>query len=487
MEDPTAPGKSSSPMTYRRIVLMLFLILLTGLTTALHVQAQTTSLSNLQYSNQAVLQNGVAQATVNFAVGYSGLPSGDSLVFGIADASTSNYTTGSATSTPDPCASLSGTKYGNSAACVLENLPSSGSESGTFLLSFTSPREYNLIAFVDMVDKSHNTISGSVSKQDFTISVTPQSTSTVQAVTTSSSGVSTTTMLVFGVFGCIILVGAVALSLSIRSLKKKKTQPTVASTTHSQSAQPKPAVVLQARPQQTPQAQRVQLETQPTPIGVLSTGYGELDRLLLGGLPEGYGVLLLSPPCDERDLLIRKIIGSALSASTPTFYVSSDPGRIQDLVGRYWKDFYALSPQADRILSPPANLFKIPGVENLSDLNISLTKHIEMHSAEGKTHRLIIIDFLTDILLYHKALTTRKWLSDFLARRRAEGFTILANLNPLVASKEETEALIDVFDGVIEIYEKELRERTRRFLVVKKMYSRKYSESELMLDRDKLY
>jgi KaiC/GvpD/RAD55 family RecA-like ATPase len=64
---------------------------------------------------------------------------------------------------------------------------------------------------------------------------------------------------------------------------------------------------------------------------------------------------------------------------------------------------------------------------------------------------------------------------------------VLAFLNPLVASKQETQTVIDLFDGVIEIYEKELRERSRRFLVIKKMYGQEYSESELMLDKDKLF
>ena len=84
-------------------------------------------------------------------------------------------------------------------------------------------------------------------------------------------------------------------------------------------------------------------------------------------------------------------------------------------------------------------------------------------------------------------MTARKWFSDFVARRKVEGFTVLAFLNPLVASAEETQTLIDLFDGVIEIYEKELRERSRRFLVIKRMYGQRYSESELMLDKDKLF
>jgi KaiC/GvpD/RAD55 family RecA-like ATPase len=274
--------------------------------------------------------------------------------------------------------------------------------------------------------------------------------------------------------GLVVLVVAVAVLGSVAVFMKKRKPPLTKPGVAAQQAR----VVEEGRP----------LPAQPAALAKeLSTGYGDLDRLLAGGLPESFGVMIVSPPCDERDLLQRKIIDSALSSGRPTFYVSSDPGRTQDLVGRYWKDFYALSPQADKIPSPPANLYKLPGIENLSDLNISFTRIMETHLKDPRANGLIILDILTDILLYHKALTTRKWLSDFLARRKAQGFTTLAFLNPLIASKEETQTVVDVFDGVIEIYEKALAERSRRFLVIRKMYGRRYSDSELMLDKDKLF
>ena len=101
--------------------------------------------------------------------------------------------------------------------------------------------------------------------------------------------------------------------------------------------------------------------------------------------------------------------------------------------------------------------------------------------------KILIIDLLSDVLLEHEALTTYTWLDEFIARRKSEGFTILATLNPLTSSPQESQTIIALFDGIIDIYEKELRERSRRFLAVKKMYKRKYMETELMLDKDKLF
>jgi KaiC/GvpD/RAD55 family RecA-like ATPase len=220
----------------------------------------------------------------------------------------------------------------------------------------------------------------------------------------------------------------------------------------------------------------------------LSTGYPDLDGTLAGGIPEGYAVVLVSPSYDERDLLLRKIIDSAISSGRPAFYISSDIENTQDLLARYEHGFYAFSPQAARIEPKPPNLYQLPSIDNLSDHTLSLSLAIrDARAKETAGKMLLILDTLSDVILRHKGVTTRRWLTDFVGKRKTEGFTIVATLNPLSISKEELQTVIDLFDGVIEIFEKELKERSRRFVVVKKMHGKKYSESELMLDKDKLF
>lgn len=232
-----------------------------------------------------------------------------------------------------------------------------------------------------------------------------------------------------------------------------------------------------------PLVMRPGLSSQPG----ISTGYSELDQLLAGGLPEGYSILLLSATWDERDLLLRRIIKSCVSTSKPVFYLSNDMNTIQDLVRAYPKDFYAFSDQADKIKSEHGNLFKIPGIGNLSEFSISLGVALRDAHVALETSKVLVLDTVSDMLLRHKSLTTLRWLSDFVAKRKTEKFTILATLNPLIAAKEETQPIIDLFDGVIQIYEKELAERARRFIVIKKMRGRRYVETDLMLDRNKLF
>jgi len=217
----------------------------------------------------------------------------------------------------------------------------------------------------------------------------------------------------------------------------------------------------------------------------LPIGYAELERLLHGGIPVGYAVLLISPPCDERDLLLRKILKANLSSGMQVFSVSSDLGRSQELVRSFPKEFYAFCPEAHRVASAEKNLYEIPGVGNLVEFNILLNKGLSDHASEGKV-KVIVMDLLSDLLLRHKGVMTRKWLSEFIAKRKAQGFTTICTLNPTIAPKEETSRILDLFDGIIEIYEKGLESGVRRFLVIRKMYGQDYSESELLLERSKL-
>jgi len=218
----------------------------------------------------------------------------------------------------------------------------------------------------------------------------------------------------------------------------------------------------------------------------IPTGYADFDDLLSGGLPLDYTVLIISPPCDERDLLLRRIVHSAVSSGGLAFYVSGDIGKAQDLATRYQKDFYAYCTKSDHIATPLTNLFGTPSIGSLSEFNIVLNQSLATKVKAG-VRKVIVVDILSDILLQYKGLITRKWLTEFIAKRKNTGFTIVATLNPYLAKEDAQAAVLDLFDGILEIYEKKLKERSRRFLTVKKLYGRKYIQRDIMLDADKLW
>lgn len=170
------------------------LLVLTFLTLLPNAQAQAagiTSITNVQYSSQAVLQNGVAQVAVTFTVFYNYYynPQGY-LIFAIRTSGTSTIVNGSATASPDPCQSLAGTIYANSALCAVVPAMNSGTDSASFILKFSSAQQYSLTIVSFIWDtrnlQSGNQVNGSSNTSSLTISVTGQSVSTSSTATSST-------------------------------------------------------------------------------------------------------------------------------------------------------------------------------------------------------------------------------------------------------------------------------------------------------------
>ena len=321
------------------------------------------------------------------------------------------------------------------------------------------------------------------------ISYVTAPTTELLAFTTAASAPVSQVGLPFGNLG--LLGGIVAVAVIAGVLVVAKRRKTSAAAT---LIQERPTTVLEPpREAVAPQSVNPTKITQPQPViseipPIISTGYVDLDKALNGGIPEEFAVVIVSPSFDERDLLLRKVVNSALASGRLAILISNDMGRTKDMASKYPNGFYALSPQADRISQHGPNLLKIPSFENLSDANISLGLALkDVLAKEKATKRVMIVDILSDLLLLHKSTVTRRWLGDFVGKRKTEGFTVIATLNPLSTTKEETQSIIDYFDGVIEIFEKPLQERSRRFLVIKKMYGQRYSESEVLMDKDKLF
>jgi tetratricopeptide (TPR) repeat protein len=220
----------------------------------------------------------------------------------------------------------------------------------------------------------------------------------------------------------------------------------------------------------------------------VSTGYKELDELLFGGIPRNYAVILTSPSCDERDLLIKKFLETGAKKGEVTFYVTIDPGEAKTLAEEFQSSLYLFicNPQADTIVKDMPNVFKLKGVENLTDINMVLTSAIRKLDPSLKGPRRICIEIIPDVLLQHQAVQTRRWLSAFIPELRSNGFTTLAILDPEMHSPQEVRAILDLFEGEINLHENETEQGLQKSLKIRKMYNRKYLESELPLQKEKL-
>ena len=222
--------------------------------------------------------------------------------------------------------------------------------------------------------------------------------------------------------------------------------------------------------------------------GRVTTGYGDLDRLLLGGLPERYAVVLASPSCDERDLLVRKFLEAGAVEEQITFYVTIEPRGVMDLVEKYPSSFFVFicNPRADAMAGNQPNVCKLRGVENLTDISIAVTSACRKLDSRQSTPRRACIEVVSDVLLQHHAVVTRKWLAGLIPDLRSAGFNTLAVINPMMHTTEEVHAVVGLFEGEIRVYQKESERGPQKFLKVEKLYDQKYLDSELPLKRERL-
>lgn len=241
-----------------------------------------------------------------------------------------------------------------------------------------------------------------------------------------------------------------------------------------------------------------QISCEPKPITIkvseiilpnrISTGFNDLDTFLLGGIPENYAVILISPSCDEKDMLIRRFLEAGLKNREITFYFTIEASGVETLVKNFQSNFYLFvcNPQADKIIKNLPNVFKLKGVENLTDISITLNKAFRRQDTSMSGTRRACIEIVSDVLLQHHAVITRRWLTDLITELKSKGFTTLAVMNPHMHSSQEVHAIVGLFDGEINIYEKNAGKDLGKFLKIKKMHNQRYLESELLLKKERL-
>jgi tetratricopeptide (TPR) repeat protein len=131
---------------------------------------------------------------------------------------------------------------------------------------------------------------------------------------------------------------------------------------------------------------------------------------------------------------------------------------------------------SEKPVPPSKNLLPGKGVDNLTELNFQVTE--TLGSIQPKR---VALEILSDVLLRHKALQTRKWLNELLERLRSRGITTLAVLNPYMHSPEEVQAVVDLFDGNLEVVEREVEDQLRKVLRIRWVHGVEAVEDELPL------
>lgn len=226
------------------------------------------------------------------------------------------------------------------------------------------------------------------------------------------------------------------------------------------------------------------LASAPKLVEATSTGYADLNQLLCGGLLASSAVMLTSPTCNERDSLIESFLKAGAEKDEITFYLTTNARAAKAFAEEFQCNFYVFvcNPQADAIAEGSPNVFKLKGVENLTEISIALTSAISKLEASSKRPRRACIEIVSDVLLQHHAVQTRKWLTALTTELTSNGFTVLAVVDPEMHPSEELHAILGLFDGEISIYEK----GAEHLLRIKRMSNQKYLEDELPLRKRQL-
>ncbi|UCF58651.1 MAG: hypothetical protein JSV15_06215 [Candidatus Bathyarchaeota archaeon] len=220
----------------------------------------------------------------------------------------------------------------------------------------------------------------------------------------------------------------------------------------------------------------------------ITSGYEGLDNLLLGGIPEKYAVILTSPSCDEKGLLVENFLKAGVTRGQITFLITIDASGVEVLAEDFSSNFYVFicNPEADAVIKSLPNVFKLRGVENLTEIGIALTSAFRKLDKTPKIARRVCIEIVSDVLLQHRAVSTRKWLTALIPRFKSRGFTTLAVMNPHMHSSQEVQAILDLFQGEIHVYKKKTEKGLRHFLRIEKMYNWRYLDDELPLKKEKI-
>jgi tetratricopeptide (TPR) repeat protein len=222
------------------------------------------------------------------------------------------------------------------------------------------------------------------------------------------------------------------------------------------------------------------------PIGLVATGYAVLDKLLYGGIRPNLTVALTSPSCAERDALVKSFLETGAKKGEPTFYLTIDPGLAGFLAEQFPSNFYLFvcNPQAEHTVKSAPNVLTLKGVENLTNINIALMQTIRKLDPASKSPRRICMDIISDVLLQHGPVQTRKWLTELTAQLKSMSFTILAATDPQMHPPEQLYAILSLFEGEINIREAETEKGLARFIKVKRMSSQKCLKDEILLTEE---
>jgi len=206
--------------------------------------------------------------------------------------------------------------------------------------------------------------------------------------------------------------------------------------------------------------------------GRIATGYMELDRLLMGGIPENYAVVLIGPPSDERAFLIKNFLEAGTAKDEVVFYVTTQADNLEDFLENPNFHLFLCNPKPKTKVPDLPNVTRIRSKTDLTNLNISLVK--AYRNIEPSRKKRICVETVSNVLLNYEAKATCKWVSELTADLGSKGFTMLAVMDPSMHPPDQANAVVNSFDGEISITQTDDPLECKKSLRVKRLKNQDY-------------
>ncbi|MFX0212205.1 MAG: RAD55 family ATPase, partial [Candidatus Hodarchaeota archaeon] len=217
----------------------------------------------------------------------------------------------------------------------------------------------------------------------------------------------------------------------------------------------------------------------------VSTGTKELDSLLLGGIPEAYAVALTGPPSDEREKIVKSFLEAGIKQDQITFHVTAEPTGLVDLLEKHQSTFFLFlcNPKPKTQVPDLPNIHKLRSKTDLNNLNIALTVASRSLDQKLRGPKRVCVEIVSDVLIRHQVEVTRRWISGLIAEMGSKGFTLLAVMNPSMHPSDQANAVLDLFDGIISLFETEPEIECKTFIQIKRLRDQDYIKNPVCLTK----
>ena len=115
------------------------------------------------------------------------------------------------------------------------------------------------------------------------------------------------------------------------------------------------------------------------------------------------------------------------------------------------------------------------------NLNIALAKAYRSLGQSFDGPKRVCLEIVSDVLLDYGAKTTRKWLAELITDLGSKGYTMLAEVNADMHPPDQATAVLELFDGEINLYQTEDAMECRKSLRVKKLRNQDYIKNPICL------